>query len=199
LANHDVDRAATRYGGGAGGVARARAAALIQLSLPGTAYLYNGDELGLENVDLPDDALQDPTWERSGRTQRGRDGERVPVPWSGAAPPFGFSTNPDTWLPMPAAWAALTVEQQRAEPSSTLNLFRTVLQVRRGLPELQLGELEWVDLGAADCLGYRRGDILVALNAGTEDQPLPAGELLVASQPVSGTLPPDTAAWLRVR
>ena len=74
--------AATRYGGGALGVARARAAALVQLSLPGAAYLYNGDELGLENVDLPDEALQDPTWERSGHTDRGRDGERVPLPWS---------------------------------------------------------------------------------------------------------------------
>jgi alpha-glucosidase len=199
LANHDVDRAATRYGGGRRGLARARAAALIQLSLPGTAYLYNGDELGLENVDLPDEALQDPTFERSGRTQRGRDGERVPLPWSGTEPPFGFSTNPGTWLPMPAAWDAVTVERQRADPSSTLNLFRTLLQLRRELPQLQLGSLDWVELGAADCLGYRRGDILVVLNAGTEDQPLPAGELLAASQPVSGSLPPDAAAWLRTR
>ena len=95
LDNHDVDRAATRFGGGEVGVARARAAALMQLSLPGAAYIYNGDELGLANVDLPDGALQDPTWERTGHTERGRDGERVPLPWSGTTPPFGFSSRAD--------------------------------------------------------------------------------------------------------
>ena len=117
LGNHDVDRPATRYGGGAAGVARARAAALVQLSLPGAAYIYNGEELGLANVDLPDDALRDPTWERSGHTLRGRDGERVPLPWSGDEPPFGFSTAPTTWLPMPAAWAGLGVLDQAGDPA----------------------------------------------------------------------------------
>jgi alpha-glucosidase len=199
LDNHDVDRAATRYGGGPTGVARARAAALIQLSLPGTAYLYNGDELGLENVELPDEALQDPTWERSGRTQRGRDGERVPLPWSGTEPPFGFSTSRDTWLPMPPEWAELTAERQQSDPSSTLNLFRTLLKVRRRRPEMQLGALEWADLGAPDCLGYRRGDVLVVLNAGTDNLPLPAGELLATSGPIAGDLPPNAAAWLQAR
>ena len=98
------------------GVARARAAALVQLSLPGAVYLYNGDELGLENVDLPDEALQDPTWERSGHTVRGRDGERVPLPWSGDEPPYGFSTASTTWLPMPADWAGVTVAAQAGGP-----------------------------------------------------------------------------------
>ena len=93
LGNHDVDRPATRYGGGDAGVARARAAALVQLSLPGAVYIYNGEELGLTNVDLPDEALLDPTWERSGHTDRGRDGERVPLPWSGDAAPYGFTTG----------------------------------------------------------------------------------------------------------
>ena len=99
LSNHDVVRHVTRYGGGALGLARGRAAALVQLSLPGAAYVYNGDELGLPNVDLPDSALQDPTWERSGHTERGRDGERVPLPWNGSAPPYGFTTGTSTWLP----------------------------------------------------------------------------------------------------
>ena len=93
LSNHDVVRHTTRYGGGALGQARGRAASLISLSLPGAAYIYNGDELGLENVELPDEVLQDPTWERSGHTDRGRDGERVPLPWSGSEPPFGFSSS----------------------------------------------------------------------------------------------------------
>src|SRR5262249_28647384 len=78
LANHDVQRPATRLGGGAVGAVRARAAALVQLALPGPAYLYQGDELGLPNVELPDEALRDPVWERSGHAERGRDGERVP-------------------------------------------------------------------------------------------------------------------------
>jgi alpha-glucosidase len=199
LDNHDVDRAATRYGGGPVGVARARAAALVQLSLPGTAYLYNGDELGLENVDLPGAVLQDPTWERSGHTDRGRDGERVPLPWEGTAPPFGFSTNPATWLPMPPAWAALTVEAQAADPASTLSLFRRTLRLRRELPELRLGTLEWDDSVPDDCIAYRRGDLLVVLNAGDTEVPLPAGELVNASQPVHETLPPDTTVWLRPR
>ena len=108
LSNHDVVRHVTRYGGGALGLARARAAALMQLSLPGAVYLYNGDELGLANVELPDSALQDPIWTRSGHLERGRDGERVPLPWGGAAPPFEFSAAPVTWLPMPPEWAALT-------------------------------------------------------------------------------------------
>ncbi|MDP9117004.1 MAG: glycoside hydrolase family 13 protein, partial [Actinomycetota bacterium] len=128
LANHDVDRPVTRYGGGARGLARARAAALVQLSLPGAVYLYNGDELGLPNVALPDNALQDPTWERSGHTDRGRDGERVPMPWSGAAPPYGFSDTAATWLPMPGDWAPLTAAAQEADPGSTLSLYRRAIE-----------------------------------------------------------------------
>ena len=197
LSNHDVERAATRYGGGPDGVARARAAALVQLSLPGTAFLYNGDELGLQNVDLPDEVLQDPTWERSGHVDRGRDGERVPVPWSAGEPPFGFSSNPATWLPIPAAWAGLTVAAQRSDPTSTLNLFRTTLRLRRQLPQLRLGPLDWVDDLPDDCVGYRRGDVLVVLNAGNQPVPLPPGALLNSSQPVTDTLPADTAVWLR--
>jgi alpha-glucosidase len=197
LANHDVDRAATRYGGGEQGLARARAAALIQLSLPGAAYIYNGDELGLPNVELPDDALQDPTWERSGHTQRGRDSERVPLPWSGSAPPYGFSSGSATWLPMPDGWAALTVEAQEADASSTLRLYRETLRLRRWLPGLRGVDFAWLDVPDG-CLGYRRGDLRVLLNAGDVAVPLPVGEIVHASRrPVAGDLPPDTAVWLR--
>ena len=101
LSNHDVTRHVTRYGGGETGLRRARAAALLMLALPGCAYVYQGDELGLPEVtDLPDDVLADPIWTRSGHTLRGRDGCRVPIPWSGTVPPFGFGTG-GSWLPQP--------------------------------------------------------------------------------------------------
>jgi alpha-glucosidase len=196
LANHDVDRAATRYGGGPRGIARARAAALVQLSLPGAAFIYNGDELALENVDLPDEALQDPTWERSGHTERGRDAERVPLPWSGTTPPFGFTSGSLTWLPMPAEWAASTVLAQQADPASTLQLYRTTLELRHSLAGLQGDDVTW--LAAPDgCLAFGRGDLSVWLNAGESAVALPAGEVVHASAPIGAELPPDTAVWLR--
>jgi alpha-glucosidase len=196
LANHDVDRARTRFGGGAVGLARARAAALVQLSLPGAAYIYNGDELGLPNADLPDEALQDPTWDRSGHTERGRDGERVPLPWSGSQPPFGFSTAAQTWLPMPPDWALSTAEAQENDPTSTLALYRTALALRRshGLAGSDFAWLEAPD-GA---LCYRRGALTVLLNAGTAAVPAPAGTALLTSGPLGadGAVPPDTAVWV---
>ncbi len=196
LANHDVDRTVTRYGGGAKGVARARAAALVQLSLPGAAYVYNGDELALPNVDLPDDALQDPTWERSGHADRGRDGERVPLPWSGTAAPYGFTTGASTWLPMPDDWADRTVAAEAADAASTLQLYCATLRLRRELPELHSAELEWLP-APEGCLAYRRGGLSVWLNAGAADVPLPAGEMVHASGPLGSVLPPDTAVWVR--
>jgi len=196
LANHDVDRTVTRYGGGARGLARARAAALVQLSLPGAAYIYNGDELGLANIDLPDDALQDPTWERTGHQVRGRDGERVPLPWSGDAPPYGFTTGASTWLPMPPGWAPVTVAAEETDPTSTLQLYRTTLQLRRKLPGLAGRDLGWL-AAPPGCLAYRRGDLAVWLNAGERAVPMPAGEIVHASGPVDGELAPDTAVWLR--
>jgi alpha-glucosidase len=189
LANHDVDRAATRYGS----VERARAAALMMLSLPGAAYIYNGDELGLANVELPDEVLQDPTWERSGHTERGRDGERVPLPWSGNAAPFGFSSGTSTWLPQPAEWSELTAEKQAADPSSTLALYRNALRLRRDLVHEPFGWLEAPD----GCLAYSRGPVSILINTGARPVTLPEGEVLLASGPVSGELPPNTSVWLR--
>jgi alpha-glucosidase len=198
LGNHDVDRPVTRYGGGATGVARARAALLVQLSLPGAVYLYNGDELGLANVDLPDEALQDPTWERSGHTQRGRDGERVPVPWSGDTPPYGFSSGTSTWLPMPDDWADVTVAAEQSDPDSTLALFRTAVALRREILALGSDELEWRD-SPVGVLCYERDGVTVVLNAGEEPALLPQGEVLLSSGPLGadGTLPVDTAVWIR--
>src|SRR5205823_11797530 len=106
LSNHDVVRHVTRYGGGEVGTRRARAMALVELALPGVIYLYNGEELGLPDADLPDDALQDPIWELSGHTRRGRDRCRVPIPWEGSAPGYGFTTG-DPWLPIPPEYGKL--------------------------------------------------------------------------------------------
>ena len=195
LSNHDVDREVTRYGGGARGLARARAMALVMLALPGAVFIYNGEELGLPNVQLPDEVLQDPVWERSGHTERGRDGCRVPMPWQGDAPPFGFSSNPDTWLPIPPGWAALTVQCQLRRPDSTLAFFRRALDIRSHRPEFAGTDVQWLP---GDGVVFRRaGGLICALNTGTTQMQLPAGELLLASGPVvEGTLPPDTAAWL---
>lgn len=99
LSNHDVEREVTRYGDGQIGQWRARAMALVMLALPGTVFIYNGSELGLPNVELPDEALQDPVWERSGHTERGRDGCRVPIPWEGTDPPYGFGAMPRPGCP----------------------------------------------------------------------------------------------------
>ncbi|WP_439116787.1 alpha-amylase family glycosyl hydrolase, partial [Nocardia cerradoensis] len=110
--------------GGARGVARARAMILVELALPGAVFLYNGSELGLPNVDdLPEEVLQDPVWERSGHTERGRDGCRVPLPWEGERPPFGFTRAERSWLPIPPEWADLTVEAQLERLDSTLCLY----------------------------------------------------------------------------
>ena len=162
LSNHDTVREVSRYARPpsaralrnlgdlfdlpadfAAGRMRARAAALLMLALPGGAYVYQGEELGLPEVEnLPDAALRDPRWEQSGRSDRGRDGCRVPIPWSGAAPPFGFSpdnASAPPWLPQPASWGALSVESQSGDPSSMLELHRSALRIRHLTPPLAMG------------------------------------------------------------
>ena len=150
-------------------------------------------------MDLPDEVLQDPTWERSGHTERGRDGERVPVPWEGTEPPFGFGSSELSWLPMPSYWSSLTVEAQLDDPDSTLSLYRTALRMRRALPELQGSAFDWQQ-APAGCLAYRRGpNLVVALNATDDAVELPPGEVLLASARVEGDkLPANTAVWLRI-
>jgi len=195
LSNHDVARHATRYGGGRIGLSRARAATLTMLALPGSAYLYQGEELGLENVDVPPKARQDPAWHRTGRDWR--DGCRVPLPWSGAAPPYGFGPGTgQPWLPQPTDWADRTVAAQEADPASTLSFYRQALAARRkhavDLPE----DVDLLDAGP-DVLTYRRSALTVVLNTGDGAVELPAGEIVVASGELDGRqLPPDTAVWL---
>ncbi|MEO8815086.1 MAG: glycoside hydrolase family 13 protein [Mycobacterium sp.] len=197
LENHDVDRAVTRYGGGATGLARSRAMALVLLALPGAVFVYNGQELGLPDAELPDAVLQDPVWERSGHTERGRDGSRVPLPWSGDAPPFGFTEGSATWLPMPPRWAALTVDRQRHDADSTLSFFRQALELRRKRPEFTGDRIDWLPAPDDALIVERDGGLVCALNAGDRPITLPAGELILTSGPlVDGALPPNTAAWL---
>jgi alpha-glucosidase len=191
LSNHDKPRHVTRYGG----VQRARAAILLTLALPGSAYVYQGEELGLPEVlDLPDEVLQDPVWRRSGYTDRGRDGCRVPLPWSGDEPPYGFGPA-GCWLPQPAVWRELSVHAQLSDPTSMLQLYRTAIALRRDVS----GGLEWLDSPPAT-LFFRRGSGLVCgVNLGTAAVPLPPeyGDVICSSAPVAeGTLPPDAAVWL---
>ncbi|SDO42998.1 glycoside hydrolase family 13 protein [Geodermatophilus sp. DSM 45219] len=218
LSSHDETRHVTRFGRAASGAAtmgfdaaapadlalglrRARAAALLTLALPGSAYLYQGEELGLPEVeDLPEDVLTDPTWERSGHTARGRDGCRVPLPWSGNRPPFGFTADGvSPWLPQPDAWRELTVAAQRDDPASTLSLHRSALRMRRDLPGLaDDAPLTWRDLGDG-VLAFDRGPrFRCIVNLSAHPVPLGAHGLpVLSSAPVEEELPPDVAVWLR--
>jgi len=195
LSNHDVVRHTTRYGGGAQGLARARAATLTMLSLPGSSYLYQGEELGLEQVDVAPEDRQDPSFLRTG--EAGRDGCRVPIPWGGTQAPYAFGPGDgQPWIPQPADWAGLTVEAQAADPTSTLAFYRDALRARADFAWSAGDEVELLDLGT-DVLAFRRGPLTVVLNCGTTPVELPEGELLMTSGPVDGTLPIDTAAWIR--
>lgn len=220
LSNHDVTRPVTRYGREDTafafarkrfgvptdpelGLRRARAAALLVAALPGSLYIYQGDELGLPEVeDLPLELIQDPMHRRSGGVDPGRDGCRVPLPWAGDEPPFGFGPGAgQPWLPQPASWRSLTVAAQEADPASTLNLYRTALRLRRELPGLGDGPLEWVDPGSADALAFRRGqDFVCVVNTGDASIALPAHEaVLLVSSPLDGALlPGNSTAWLRL-
>ena len=177
---------------------RARAAILLMLALPGSAYVYQGEELGLPEVeDIPMALLQDPVWKQSRGQDRGRDGCRVPLPWSGEAPPFGFSP-PDAsappWLPQPANWRALTVEHEQSESDSMLHLYRGALQLRRALR----GDLAW-DPSAPDVLSFRReGGFRCMTNFSTHPIGLPAHSrvLLSSASLQQGALPSDASVWL---
>lgn len=186
------------------GTRRARALALLLLALPGAAFVYNGQELGLPNVDdLPDAALQDPVWQRSGHTVRGRDGCRVPMPWDGSAH-LGFTTAAATpWLPIPPEWARLSAAAQERDPGSMLALYREAIHLRRVSPALGRGELRWVSgpeqapvLLAFDVVAAEQ-TVRVVVNFDDAPIDLPEGRLLVSSAPaVASRLPALCAAWI---
>jgi alpha-glucosidase len=215
LSNHDVTRHVTRYGradttfsfdnnldGTAVdlelGTRRARAAALLSLSLPGAAYLYQGEELGLwENEAIPAEQYQDPMWARRGHS---RDGCRVPLPWSGDEPPFAF-TSGRPWLPQPPEWKDRTVQAQTGDPNSMLELYRSAIARRRTESGLHDADMAWLELHP-QVLAYCRGaGFACVLNMSGAPIDLPDHEsLLLASGSLDGDrLPPDTAVWLRMR
>jgi len=231
LSNHDVDRVVSRYGRPdtsfsldrrgyfhhfpvdlALGTRRARAAALLTMALPGSVYLYQGEELGLWEVqDIPDELRQDPIWARTGGADPGRDGSRVPLPWSGTEPPFGFSpagAARGPWLPQPKEWRDLTVTAESASDTSMLALYRAALHLRRTEPGFGDGPMTW-RTAPDGVLAFDRGVLAgqqpgagVGCVANLSDGPValpPYTSVLLASGPLDGgLLPPDTAVWLRL-
>lgn len=220
LNNHDVHRAVTRYGlyerepmsspdqnalrtrarGKVDielGTQRALAALLFVLALPGSVYLFQGEELGLPEVqDLPDEARQDPIWERSDHTEYGRDGCRVPLPWSAHAPHLGFSTS-QPWLPQPATFASFAVDRQRSDPVSTLSFYRAALTARRSIDPT--AGLEWVEEGEEDVVVFRRGSLtcVVAFDGAGLQAPQEWGKPVLTTPRVIGRfVPASAAAWL---
>lgn len=221
LSNHDVIRHASRLaltvpseqGHGIGpkspglpdpavGARRARAATLMMLALPGSAYLYQGEELGLpEHIYMPDHARRDPTWARTNGERYGRDGSRVPIPWEADAPAAGFNTTGKTWLPQPDDWGTYARSSQEGLAGSSLEFYKEALRLRR---ELNLGSsaFAWIDGFPEDILAFRSGDTQSFTNYGTSAVELPLGEIIMSSSPVDTidqaiVLPPDTTVWVR--
>jgi alpha-glucosidase len=219
LNNHDVHRSVTRYGivdpeptysvdpHGALtrqrgrvdvglGTRRANAALLFMLALPGSVYLYQGEELGLPEVqDLPDGVRQDPMWERSGHRDFGRDGSRVPLPWRAADPHLGFSTG-TPWLPQPDWFADFAADRQEGDSDSVLNLYRAALRARR---DIDTGAtLAWLPTGRDDVLAFRRGHLVCVTAFGSSPYAVPEewGHLVLSSADLTdATLPGSSAAW----
>jgi alpha-glucosidase len=239
LSNHDVDRVVSRYGRADTafsldrrpyfhslpvdltlGTQRARAAALLTMALPGSVYVYQGEELGLGEVqDIPDELRQDPIWARTHGADPGRDGSRVPLPWSGTEPPFGFSPSgaaAEPWLPQPKEWRDLTVAAESTHPGSMLKLYRAALHIRRAEPAFADTPLSWREApdgvlafdreaaGGRGTLGSAPegpgAAVCCVANLSAAPVPLPShAGILLASGPLDGDLlPPDTTAWLRV-
>ncbi|MBB5076236.1 glycoside hydrolase family 13 protein [Nonomuraea endophytica] len=201
LSNHDVVRHRTRYDteDPGTGLNRAKAALLTMLALPGSAYLYQGEELGLPEVkNLPPEARQDPVFIQSEGKLPGRDGCRVPMPWTARGASYGFSPGDvKPWLPQPEVFGELSAEAQTGQSSSTLEFYRQALTTRRDLIRSLPYTVEWLD-SPEGALFFTRGPLTCVLNCGLEPVPLPPYEsLILSSGPLDGgLLPPDTAAWL---
>ena len=176
---------------------RARAATLMMLALPGSAYLYQGEELGLPEVaDLPTEVLQDPVWERTGHTLKGRDGCRVPLPWTSSGTSFGFGTN-GTWLPQPRDFGKYSVEAQDGTAGSTLEMYRAAVALRRKLQTRDIA-IEWLNTQNTNVLHFRRSNGWECLiNFSRTAQPLPDRTPLISSNPLDdGGIAPETTIWL---
>ncbi len=216
LSNHDVVRHASRLalsgenpqGVGIGplstvtvdeelGLRRARAASALMLALPGSAYIYQGEELGLpEDTRLPDEARQDPTFPRTAGERYGRDGCRVPIPWEAGKPSYGFSEGDASWLPQPDDWDRFARDAEQADPASTLSIYTEALLLRRE-HGLALGTLEWITAEGDDVIAFESAGVTVIANLGDAAVPLPEGRVLLASRPLDGdAVPSDTTVWL---
>ena len=222
LSNHDVDRIVSRYGRTDTsfslqqrayfhslpvdlqlGTRRARAAALLTLALPGSVYVYQGEEIGLWEVqDIPDELRQDPIWRRTRGADPGRDGSRVPLPWSGQEPPFGFSppgAASEPWLPQPKEWRELSVEAENGQAGSMLELYRSALRLRRAEPALGDDSMTWVPSAEGVLAFDRDASVRCVSNLSAASVALPGHcAVILASDPLDGgMLPPDTTVWLR--
>ncbi|SDY86543.1 glycoside hydrolase family 13 protein [Herbiconiux ginsengi] len=218
LSNHDVVRHASRLaltaenpqGHGLGpnspglpdpvvGLRRARAATSVMLALPGSAYIYQGEELGLpEDIELPDSARQDPTWFRSNGERYGRDGCRVPIPWEAGVPTYGFgpASSDKSWLPQPADWDRFARSSQEGVPGSTLELYKLALDLRSRF-DLGTGAVEWLPGYGPDVVAFRNNGVTVIANLGSTAVELPVGDVLLSSEELGeAALAPDTAVWL---
>ena len=232
LNNHDTQRSVTRYGRAnadseesftgnnlvyndsdvdlALGLRRHRAMLLYVAALPGAFYLYQGEEMGLpEWLDLPDDRREDPVFLRTGGKEKGRDGCRVPLPWSSdPTTSFGFSTPPVTgapWLPQPTWWGDFNMAEHDGVFGSVLELYREVLAKRREIDKAS--ELIWMlhddPAFADDVVAFRRGTVLVVMNVTSRDVKIPesvigSASVWARSEPVSGNvIPANSAVWYR--
>ncbi|SFT53945.1 alpha-glucosidase [Actinopolyspora lacussalsi subsp. righensis] len=184
LSTWENPRPTTRFGGGAHGLARARAMALVQFALPGSVGVDNGTELGLPESEKPDRTSSHPA--------------RGPIPWEGTQPPFGFSAAPGNWWPTPPSWAASTVEAQLEDPLSTLSLHRNAMELRRRHEIAHRTTVRWYG-APRGCLAFRcdRAGLTCALNASGTSVPKPPGTVVLCSGSLEGELiPPNTAVWL---
>ena len=201
LSNHDSPRVASRVG-----EQQSRALSLFVFGLPGSTYVFAGQELGLPDGVIPDESRQDPIYFRSQGTQKGRDGARVPLPWNGESAPFGF-TSATPWLPMQDSWKDLTVDKQAADPKSSLNLYRNALSLRAE-HLVNTGEIEWIESpihGSKNqsLLAYRRGDVSIFMNLAelAVEVEITGKVLIVSAGTPDGrdgkiTIPPVSTLWV---
>jgi alpha-glucosidase len=212
LSSHDEKRTVSRYSqdGPAEGVLadvtasgheRARSGYLLALALPGSACIYQGEELGLwEVTDIPKDKLQDPIFFRTGRQELGRDGCRVPLPWKKDGPSLGFSTSHESWLPQPTGWADVSVATQLDDASSTLCFFKSVLALRSTIFNPDEWDITW-EPSPTGVLILRRGpEFRCVVNFSGEPFRMGSDEdVLASSAPLTSerTIDVNNAAWLR--
>jgi alpha-glucosidase len=223
LSNHDVVRHVTRMGLPAViegkemnpngvratepqpdvelGLKRGKAATLQMLGLPGSAYLYNGEEFGTpDHTEMPDEFRQDPAFERKGRTEAGRDGCRVPLAWEADKPAYGFSESGLTWLPQPDTYKAVAADVQKATEGSTFRLYQQALRLRKE-HNLGLGSHAWLAdfVDAPEVLAYQNNDVIVLTNFGDAPVQLPEGSrVLASSAPVVGdVVERDVCVWIQ--